>query len=207
MPYPAYAPVSGHLAGFDFVVFEPARAQKENPLQAARLLSLSRLCAVVADMKALAGSGLGFQSYKLPNEIALAAKDMGFRLTATEGLERAYQELRGFLSWQSADYMAKASGFHPMDRFFAVATGQVHVNFVYGIGGAQACGDQLCLVSTRERACVGPDLVECRDTKLPSIFSGHRQDKLWLIPEMDFPGPSDYLQLSDWARETLSARS
>lgn len=201
-----YRPQTGTLDGFDFVLWEPRRAQAAYPEQAARLMKLSRLCEAVGHMLSLARQGVAYQEEVLPREVLLGATDLGFRLTDA-GLACAHRELSAFVAWQAADYMKKASGFHPMDRFFAVAAGQCQINFVYGIGNAKAQGDHLQLQATLERVCsVAGELLPCELGKASFVFGELPHDRIWLIPEMDFPGPKDYTRLSQWAQETVAVR-
>lgn len=202
----AYRPETGTLEGFDFVLWEPLRAQAAYPEFAKRLMGLSRLHALVDHMQCLARQGLAYQDETVPADVLAGAERLGFKVSAS-GLAVACRELSSFLAWQSAAYMKEVSGFHPMDRFFAVAAGQTQVNFVYGIGGAVARGDVLQLRSTRERVCVAEgDLVACSPIGAPGLFEAHFHERVWLIPEMDFPGPKDYARLAEWAHETKAAR-
>ncbi len=196
-----YAPLEGTLDNVNFVVYEPALAQAARPEQAQRIISLSRLCEAAA--AALAGEEV--MPLAVVSQEALA---LGFRVTHGEGMARVHRELKGFLAWQSADFMAKTSGFLPMDRFFAVGPGQATLNFVYGIGSAPANGDQLQLLSTRERSCVeSGELLDNVPSASPAVFGAEYQERIWLVPEMDFPLQSDYQALARWAKATVAARS
>ncbi len=198
---PAYVPVKGSLDGIDFVVYEPALAQAAYPEQALRILRLSSLCHAAA----LSASGEEAMSEL---ELAQAAEALGFRVTVDEGAARMHRDLKGFLAWQSAAFMAKTSGFRPMDRFFAVAQGQPAVNFVYGIGSAKAHGTQLQLLSTRELGCAETgELLDNVPGSSPAVFGEDYQPRVWLVPEMDFPCQHDYRALARWAKETVAARS